>query len=172
MMQKSIHRLSMLSQQLLSGSVTHCFQLQSKDGAKLINLSVSYLMILFSNYIRILMVKCVILASKRLSDLIRRPFDLYRAGVFDEYVMGLLNQVAQAMDDSVTQEVTNNLFKKVGQHHGLDLVAFNMQRGRDFGLPGYMEFRKFCGLPEADSFDGMFGAMPNSTVNRYSSIYS
>ena len=47
-----------------------------------------------------------ILASKRLSDLIRRPFDLYRPGVFDEYVMGLLNQVAQAMDDSVTQEVS------------------------------------------------------------------
>lgn len=44
-------------------------------------------------------------ASKRLSDLIRRPFDLYRAGVFDEYIMGLMNQVAQAMDDSITQEV-------------------------------------------------------------------
>ena len=44
-------------------------------------------------------------ASKRLSDLIRRPYDLYRAGVFDEYLMGLMNQVAQAMDDSITQEV-------------------------------------------------------------------
>lgn len=44
-------------------------------------------------------------ASKRLSDLIRRPYDLYRAGVFDEYFMGLMNQVAQAMDDSITQEV-------------------------------------------------------------------
>ena len=45
------------------------------------------------------------LASKRLSDLIRRPYDLYRAGVMDEYLMGLMNQVAQAMDDSITQEV-------------------------------------------------------------------
>lgn len=44
-------------------------------------------------------------ASKRLSDLIRRPYDLYRAGVMDEYLMGLMNQVAQAMDDSITQEV-------------------------------------------------------------------
>lgn len=32
--------------------------------------------------------------------------------------------------------------------------------------------RKFCGLAEADTFDGMFGAMPNTTVNRYSSIYT
>ncbi|XP_026330250.1 peroxidasin homolog isoform X2 [Hyposmocoma kahamanoa] len=41
------------------------------------------------------------IASKRLSDLIRRPYDLYRAGVLDEYVMGLMNQVAQAMDDTI-----------------------------------------------------------------------
>ncbi|XP_075228376.1 peroxidase homolog [Lycorma delicatula] len=111
------------------------------------------------------------IASKRLSDLIRRPYDLYRAGVLDEYFMGLMNQVAQAMDDSVTQEVTNNLFKKPGNHFGLDLVAFNMQRGREFGIPGYMEFRKFCGLPGANTFDGLFGAMPNTTINRYTTIY-
>jgi hypothetical protein len=33
---------------------------------------------------------------------------LYRAGVLDEYFMGLMNQVAQAMDDSVTQEVSDH----------------------------------------------------------------
>lgn len=55
--------------------------------------------------------------------------------------MGLTNQVAQAMDDSVTQEVTNTLFKKPGNRFGVDLVAFNIQRGRDFGLPGFMEYR-------------------------------
>ncbi|VEN38202.1 unnamed protein product [Callosobruchus maculatus] len=104
------------------------------------------------------------IASKRLSDLIRRPHDLYRAGILDEYVMGLMNQVAQAMDDSITQEVTNHLFKKPGARFGMDLVSFNMQRGREFGLPGYMEFRKFCGLPWTDNFDGLFGAMPNETI--------
>lgn len=52
-------------------------------------------------------------ASKRLSDLIRRPYDLYRAGVLDEYLMGLMNQVAQAMDDSITQEVNLLMYKQV-----------------------------------------------------------
>ncbi|CAH0399124.1 unnamed protein product [Chilo suppressalis] len=111
------------------------------------------------------------IASKRLSDLIRRPYDLYRAGVLDEYVMGLMNQVAQAMDDSITQEVTNHLFKKVGARFGMDLVSFNMQRGREFGLPGYMEFRKFCGLPGAESFQDLFGTMSNETVRKYESIF-
>jgi hypothetical protein len=111
------------------------------------------------------------IASKRLSDLIRRPYDLYRAGVFDEYLMGLMNQVAQAMDDSITQEVTNHLFKKEGHRFGMDLVSFNMQRGREFGIPGYMEFRKFCGLPVAETFDDLYGTMPNETVRRYQSIF-
>ncbi|ALC46288.1 CG5873 [Drosophila busckii] len=111
------------------------------------------------------------IASKRLSDLIRRPYDLYRAGVLDEYFMGLMNQVAQAMDDSITQEVTNHLFKKEGARFGMDLVSFNMQRGREFGIPGYMEFRKFCGLPTANTWDEMYGSMPNETVLRYGSIF-
>ncbi|KAJ8673332.1 hypothetical protein QAD02_004594 [Eretmocerus hayati] len=111
------------------------------------------------------------ISSKRLSDLIRRPFDLYRAGVFDEYFMGLMNQIAQAMDESITSEVTNHLFKKVGAKFGMDLVSFNMQRGREFAIPGYMEFRKFCGLPWADTFEELFGSMPNDTVRRYMSIF-
>lgn len=111
------------------------------------------------------------IASKRLSDLIRRPYDLYRAGVFDEYLMGLMNQVAQAMDDSITQEVTNHLFKKEGHRFGMDLVSLNMQRGREFGVPGYMEFRKFCGLPVSHSWEEMEGTMPNDTIRRYASIF-
>ncbi|KAF0766189.1 peroxidase-like [Aphis craccivora] len=112
------------------------------------------------------------IASKKLSDLIRRPFDLYRAGAIDEYLMGLMNQVAQAMDDSITQEVTNNLIKKPGQGFGFDLVSFNIQRGRDFGLPGYMEYRRHCGLTVANRFEDMAGFMPNSTIQRYQTIYS
>lgn len=103
--------------------------------------------------------------------------------------MGLMNQVAQAMDDSITQEVTNHLFKKEGMRFGMisfkyvsminilfsrfgmDLVSLNMQRGREFGVPGYMEFRKFCGLPASNTWDDMAGTMPNETIRRYASIF-
>ena len=45
-------------------------------------------------------------ASKRLHDLIRQPYDMFRPGVMDEYIMGMANQPCQTMDDGITQEVS------------------------------------------------------------------
>lgn len=71
-------------------------------------------------------------ASKRLSDLIRRPYDLYRAGVFDEYFMGLINQVAQAMDDSVTQEVGFLMKSKLKSNFTFKLKASDRKIQEEF----------------------------------------
>lgn len=65
-----------------------------------------------------------IVASRRLSDVIRRPYDLYRAGLIDEYFAGLINQVAQAMDDSITQEVCSNKISTSPFPHFLYLLYF------------------------------------------------
>ncbi|KAJ8875949.1 hypothetical protein PR048_023857 [Dryococelus australis] len=42
--------------------------------------------------------------SQRLSEVLKRPYGLYKPGWYDQYVLGLVNQVPQAMDDFVTQE--------------------------------------------------------------------
>lgn len=111
------------------------------------------------------------IGSQRLSEMLRQPYDLYKGGWCDQYIMGLTNQVAQAMDDSITQEVTNHLFQETDKKWGMDLAAINMQRGREHGVPSYNRFREFCGLPRAYRFEDLLGTMSNTTVRRYAEVY-
>ena len=64
----------------------------------------------------------------------------------DDIMYGLTQQPAEKMDAHVTEDVTNFLFKEEGAAHGGDLVARNIQRGRDHSLPSYLDYRaKFAG---------------------------
>lgn len=42
-----------------------------------------------------------------MSAMLQQPYDLYKPGSYDQYLLGLVNQLAQAMDDSITDEVHN-----------------------------------------------------------------
>ncbi|KAK7105906.1 chorion peroxidase-like [Littorina saxatilis] len=82
--------------------------------------------------------------------------------VFDDF-NGVLKSLlgpsqAQMVDHRIVSEVTGHLFEPEDQphnapSHGLDLVALNIQRGRDHGLPPYNKYREFCGLPAVTSFN-------------------
>jgi len=67
---------------------------------------------------------------------------------------GLMRQPAQAYDRFVTEDLTNFLLRnKSVSSIGEDLLARNIQRGRDHGLPGYPTYRKFCKLSSANSWN-------------------
>lgn len=63
-----------------------------------------------------------------------------------------MNQDSQSYDRFVTTEVTNFLVPDFDLEES-DLLARNIQRSRDHGLPSYNDFREFCGLPRACSWD-------------------
>ncbi|XP_014255974.1 lactoperoxidase-like isoform X2 [Cimex lectularius] len=113
-----------------------------------------------------------LIGERKLSEMLQQPFDLYHPGMVDAYTLGMLSQVSQAMDNSITSEVTNHLFEEPTKHFGRDLAAINIARAREHGIPGYMAYRKLCGLDDMKTWDDMWNHLPNTTVKHYLNLYS
>jgi hypothetical protein len=111
------------------------------------------------------------LEAIRLSSLLRQPYELYKPGIIDSFMLGLINQESYRMDSEITTEVTNHLFEKPGERFGLDLAAMNVQRAREMGVPGYNAYREYCGFPKAKSFYDLSGVFSNKTLQRFISLY-
>lgn len=73
------------------------------------------------------------------------------AGEIDPVLRGMLVQHSESIDVKVVDEMRNFLFAAA---HGLghfDLVAINIQRGRDHALPDFNHMRTLLGLPRYTS---------------------
>ncbi len=68
------------------------------------------------------------------------------AGMLDDLVRGLTSQRGEAWDNAFADDVTDHLFEPGGGVGGLDLVALNIQRGRDHGIPGRFQINCFWPL--------------------------
>jgi len=73
----------------------------------------------------------------------------------ESMVDGLISQMPQTCDAYFSTEVTDHLFQKNKhrENFGEDLLAINIQRGRDHGLPSYNSYRKKCGLTPLTSWN-------------------
>ncbi|KAL0881333.1 hypothetical protein ABMA27_001214 [Loxostege sticticalis] len=88
-----------------------------------------------------------------------RPF-------LDRLIAGLSWQPMQAVDPFVTEGLTRYLFHG-GNPFGLDLASINIQRGRDYGVRAYNEYRRLVGLEPVLDFKQF---SPN-TAQRLASVY-
>ena len=58
---------------------------------------------------------------------------------------GMVGQKAKQFGVNVVSDVSESLFANV-EFPGSDLIARNIHRGRDHGLPGYNEYREARGI--------------------------
>ncbi len=86
-----------------------------------------------------------------LRDAFFSPQRITDEGGIDPILRGLASQLCQQIDPYVVDDVRNFLFGLPGAD-GFDLVALNIQRGRDHGLPSYNDAREALGLSRAQSF--------------------
>ncbi len=95
------------------------------------------------------------------------PFKVVNEDGIDPVVRGMLYKPLKDINSQqiMSDEVTENLFE-LSNKISLDLASLNIQRGRDHGLPGYNQWRKFCNLPVANTFDDLAGDISNSEVRQ------
>merc|ERR1712228_1092718 len=82
--------------------------------------------------------------SLNMRELFFKPASLRNPAFLDGLVRGMTEQGSQLWDSSFVPDVRNHLFESSPGRGGLDLVAVNIQRGRDHGLPGYNKYREIC----------------------------
>lgn len=84
------------------------------------------------------------------------PSALRESNGIEPFLQGMITQQQQSLDTKVIDDVRNFLFGVPGQG-GLDLVALNIQRGRERGLPDYNAIREGLGMAPIESFDEING---------------
>ncbi|XP_004274968.1 thyroid peroxidase isoform X1 [Orcinus orca] len=100
-----------------------------------------------------------------LRDAFFRPWRLLEEGGVDPIMRGLLATPAklQVQDQLMNEELTERLFV-LSDSGTLDLASINLQRGRDHGLPGYNEWREFCGLSRLETRADLRAATSHGSV--------
>lgn len=110
-----------------------------------------------------------------LHKMLFNPFRLYDAGSLDSVITSAMNTRTDKLDRFFNTETTQHLFQDLknvtNKTCGLDLVTLNLQRGRDHGLPGYTEWRKFCNLSQIKSFADLQHIMDKDSVHVLKKYY-
>lgn len=100
-------------------------------------------------------------------DVMFHPNRLRHFHFYDEMVRTLLDQPMQEVDSSVTKGLSRNLFRG-GNPFGLDLVAINVQRGRDHGIRPYNDYLEVSGAKRVTHF----GAFGPETGHKLAHVYA
>ncbi|KAM3967109.1 LOW QUALITY PROTEIN: salivary peroxidase/catechol oxidase-like [Aphomia sociella] len=104
-----------------------------------------------------------------LSDTLFRHDIIQNDTMFEEINRGTFFQNAGQLDDVVDPEISENFYSEIEKVH--DLVASDIQRGRDMGIPGYNKYKKLCGMKPAKKFEDFLDAMNMEKMEVLKGLY-
>jgi len=107
----------------------------------------------------------------QLREVFHRPLTLMQDDNMDDILRGLSSQPLQEFNNVFTEEMTEWLFPEEEENFGSDIVALNVQRGRDHMLQGYPTYRKMCKLGEIKSWQDVTDLIPPRHVHRLIHAY-
>ncbi|XP_065078266.1 chorion peroxidase-like isoform X2 [Ochlerotatus camptorhynchus] len=102
-----------------------------------------------------------------IADVFTDPSKILEPNSFDRMMHSFGEQPQQQVDNYKTYGVTRFLLPE-GKPYGSDLAAINMQRGRDFAMRPYNDYRELAGLPRVTDFRQM-GEMAELLAQVYES---
>lgn len=109
-------------------------------------------------------------SSLSLQKYFNDPNMIHEDGVLDSLIRGLATQRSQKVDRHYAEDLINKLYNN--GRFGFDVLSMDIQRGRDHGLPAYIQFRSLCGLQNAQQFSDFNDSMSQENIAMLSKIYS
>ena len=81
----------------------------------------------------------------------------------------MTTQPQETTDNHIDVEIKHFLFKR-DRPFGLDLKALDIQRNRDHGLASYNDFREFCGVERAHSWEDFLDLISPMVSHHHASL--
>lgn len=107
----------------------------------------------------------------QLREVFHNPLSLLANETYDDITRGMCMQPLREFNNVFSHEMTEWLFMEKEKNFGMDIVALNVQRGRDHMIPGYPAYREHCGLGKADTWREMGDLIPSDIVHRLLHTY-
>jgi len=107
-----------------------------------------------------------------LREIFFKPKVMSTPGFLDGMLRGMTEQGSAKWDSNFIADIRDHLFESRPGSGGLDLVAVNIQRGRDHGIPGYNKYREICVGRAAKSWEDLGSSMGADTIKNLRRIYN
>nr|WIM01331.1 peroxinectin 1 transcription variant X2 [Limnephilus flavicornis] len=100
-----------------------------------------------------------------------RPQILESGTNIEQLTVGMVTQPIEESDNIFVEQITDKLFACRGIGFGVDLKATDIQRDRDHALGYYNDYRKFCGLKVAQSWEDYGDYITPQNIAKLKTLY-